>query len=86
MKIPIKMGPTNDMLKNKREKTGGGFYVWIQQGTSPLGKVHVFFFRLSHWDYWASSGQEGYILTLKAPITTAADNKFSDIFPNFQQK
>ena len=27
-----------------------------------------------------------YGLTLKAPITTAADDKFSDIFPNFQQK
>ena len=25
-------------------------------------------------------------LTLKAPITTAADEKFWDIFPNFQQK
>ena len=24
-------------------------------------------------------------LTLKAPITTAADDKFRDIFPNFQQ-
>ena len=26
------------------------------------------------------------ILTLKAPITTAADNKFSDIFLNLQKK
>ena len=26
------------------------------------------------------------ILTLKAPITTAADNKFCIIFPNFQKK
>ena len=25
-------------------------------------------------------------LTLKAPITTAADDKFCDIFPNFRQK
>ena len=25
-------------------------------------------------------------LTLKAPITTAADDKFRDIFPNLQQK
>ena len=25
-------------------------------------------------------------LTLKAPITTAADNKFCNIFPNFQKK
>ena len=25
-------------------------------------------------------------LTLKAPITTAADDKFSDLFPNFRQK
>ena len=25
------------------------------------------------------------ILTLKAPITTAADEKFCDIFPNFQK-
>ena len=25
-------------------------------------------------------------LTLKAPITIAADDKFWDIFPNFQQK
>ena len=24
-----------------------------------------------------------FILTLKAPITTAADDKFCDIFPNF---
>ena len=24
-------------------------------------------------------------LTVKAPITTAADDKFSDIFPNFQK-
>ena len=24
--------------------------------------------------------------TLKAPITTAADDKFCDIFPNFRQK
>ena len=27
-----------------------------------------------------------YPLTLKAPITTAADDKFCDIFPNFRQK
>ena len=26
------------------------------------------------------------VLTLKAPITAAADNKFGDIFPNFRQK
>ena len=26
------------------------------------------------------------ILTLKSPITTAADDKFCDIYPNFQQK
>ena len=26
------------------------------------------------------------MLTLKAPITTAADNKFCNIFPNFRQK
>ena len=26
------------------------------------------------------------LLTLKGPITTAADDKFWDIFPNFQQK
>ena len=26
------------------------------------------------------------ILLLKAPITTAADNKFCDIFPNFPKK
>ena len=25
-------------------------------------------------------------LTLKAPITTAADDKFCDIFPNFRKK
>ena len=25
-------------------------------------------------------------LTLKAPITTAADDKFCEIFPNFQKK
>ena len=25
-----------------------------------------------------------FILSLKAPITTAADDKFCDIFPNFQ--
>ena len=25
-------------------------------------------------------------LTLKAPITTAADDKFSDILPNFRKK
>ena len=29
---------------------------------------------------------EIYFLTLKAPITTAADDKFCDIFPNFRQK
>ena len=28
----------------------------------------------------------GRELTLKAPITTAADDKFCDIFPNFQKK
>ena len=27
-----------------------------------------------------------YILTLKAPITTAADDKFYDIFSNFRKK
>ena len=27
-----------------------------------------------------------HALALKAPITTAADNKFCDIFPNFQKK
>ena len=27
-----------------------------------------------------------YLLTLKAPITTAADDKFCDIFPSFWQK
>ena len=26
------------------------------------------------------------LLTLKAPITTAADGKFCDIFPSFRQK
>ena len=26
-----------------------------------------------------------WYLTLKAPITTAADDKFSDIFPNFRK-
>ena len=26
------------------------------------------------------------LLTLKAPITTAADDKFCDIFPNFPKK
>ena len=26
------------------------------------------------------------ILNLKAPITTAADDKFCDIFPNFRNK
>ena len=29
---------------------------------------------------------EGVYLTLKAPIRTAADDKFGDIFPNFQKK
>ena len=28
----------------------------------------------------------GNLLTLKAPITTAADDKFCEIFPNFQKK
>ena len=26
------------------------------------------------------------VMTLKAPITTAADDKFCDVFPNFRQK
>ena len=26
------------------------------------------------------------VLTLKAPITTAADDKFCDVFPNFRKK
>ena len=29
---------------------------------------------------------DGKTLTLKAPITTAADDKFCDIFPNFRNK
>ena len=33
-----------------------------------------------------SADSGGKFLTLKAPITTAADDKFCDIFPNFQQK
>ena len=32
------------------------------------------------------TGNDGFDLTLKAPITTAADGKFCDIFPNFRQK
>ena len=32
------------------------------------------------------SGNNFYLLTLKAPITTAADDKFFDIFPNFRKK
>ena len=28
----------------------------------------------------------GLFLSLKAPITTAADDKFCNIFPNFQKK
>ena len=32
------------------------------------------------------SSQSDETLTLKAPITTAADDKFCDIFPNFQKK
>ena len=27
-----------------------------------------------------------FLLTLKAPITTAADDKFFNIFPNFRKK
>ena len=30
--------------------------------------------------------QTGTILTLKAPFTTAADDKFCGIFPNFRKK
>ena len=32
------------------------------------------------------AGSVTLVLTLKAPITTAADNKFCDIFPSFRQK
>ena len=34
------------------------------------------------WHVWVREQN----LTLKAPITTAADDKFFDIFPNFQKK
>ena len=37
-------------------------------------------------DIVAASGNQCKYLTLKAPITTAADDKFCDIFPNFQKK
>ena len=30
--------------------------------------------------------QRGLILTLKAPITTAADDKYCDFFPDFRKK
>ena len=30
--------------------------------------------------------QQAKVLTLKAPITTAADDKFCKIFPNFRKK
>ena len=42
--------------------------------------VPLFRFTLQQHRYY------DYILTLKAPITTAADDKFCDIFPDFQQK
>ena len=31
-------------------------------------------------------GRQQWSLTLKAPIMTAADDKFCDIFPNFRKK
>ena len=30
--------------------------------------------------------EQNSVLTLKAPITTAAEDKFYDIFPSFRQK
>ena len=35
---------------------------------------------LCHWKLYTHS------FTLKAPITTAADDKFIDIFPNYRKK
>ena len=36
--------------------------------------------------YEKMSAHNHLLLTLKAPIKTAADDKFCDIFPNFRQK
>ena len=36
--------------------------------------------------FMVSKMKRANTLTLKVPITTAADNKFCDIFPNFQKK
>ena len=41
-----------------------------------------FFFKISS----VANYGIGRTLTLKAPITTVADDKFCDIFPNFEQK
>ena len=71
LKMPVKMGPFNDMRKN-----WGRVLCFDPTRDLSLMKNECFFFRLSHLDFWASSGQEGYILTLKAPSTTAADDKF----------
>ena len=41
---------------------------------------------LEYFGGFAFSGRQSVLLTLKAPITAAADKKFWDIFPNFRQK
>ena len=46
---------------------------WVLKSTISMGTHNILFLAEK-------------FLTLKAPITTAADDKFWNIFPNFQQK
>ena len=59
------------------------FIKLIQVSSHILKKMpHAKFHGLQGNSHVAKSAS---FLTLKAPITTAADDKFWDIFPNFQQ-
>ena len=54
-------------------------YMYCQQGNVRNDVPHNY----HHKQYYHSNSVDGKILTLKAPITTAADEKFCEIFPNF---
>ena len=51
-------------------------HCWKSHGTAQM------FISISPWPVWTNQHAHKFELSLKGPITTAADDKFCDIFPN----
>ena len=62
----------------------GGAVVLLGKNAPLLTHVHYVAHHLSC--ACSDAANDIQFLTLKAPITTAADDKFCDIFPSFRQK